>query len=172
MMDLSKVYYSLIIVGVIIVLSTIGISTTSGVTGTLAGYSFIMIGLVFLTATILINLGKSNPNTTNVISYIVSAGPFLFLLACMCYLLFILSTNMPIISDGHVSLGYYNFSNIITALIIAQLVVFYYGTQENQYKITHSISKLYGLSIYILGLITLLCMFTLHTILTKFTTDG
>ena len=170
MIDLSKVYYSLIIVGVIIVLSTIGISTTSGVTGTLAGYSFIMIGLVFLTATILINLGKSN--TTSFISYIVSAGPFLFLLACMCYLLFLLSTNMSIISDGHVSVGYYNFSNIITALIMAQLVVFYCGTQENQYKTSHSLSKLYGLGIYILGLITLLCMFTLHTILTQFTTDG
>jgi hypothetical protein len=172
MIDLSKVYSSFIVVGIIIVLSTIGISSKSAIIGTLAGYSFIITGLVFITATLLINLSKPGSKLSSAIAYATSAGPFLFLLGCLGYLLYILSTNMNIISDGHVSVGYFNFSKIIMALIAAQLVLFYYGTQGDQYKLNHSLPKTYGLSIGLLGLITLLCIGTLDTILTKFTTDG
>lgn len=172
MIDLSKVYFSFIAVGIIIVLSTIGISSNSAIAGTLAGYSFIIVGLIFITSTLLINLSKPSSKPPSAIAYATSAGPFLFLLGCLGYLLYILSTNMDIISDGHVSVGYYNFSKIIMALIAAQLVLFYYGTQADQYKISHFLPKTTGLSVALLGLITLLCIGTLHTILTKFTTDG
>lgn len=167
---IAKVYYSVITVGVIIILSTIGTSSTAAVTGTIVGYSFIIVGLLMITGVSMGNLGYNG--NKSVMSYLLTTGPFLFLLGIICYLLYLLSTNMKVIGDGNVSIGYYNFSNIVTTLIIAQLIIFYFGSQEKNFKETFTLSKVYGLFIYILGLVTLLCIFTLATILTDFTTDG
>ena len=166
----AKTYYSLIIVGTIIIFSTIGTSSVGSVTGTIIGYSFIIVGLLIISGVSLSKMGSHG--NFNIISFLMTSGPFLLTIAILSYLLYLLSIYFKQITDGNVSKGYYTFSNIIIILIIAQLIIFSYGSQEKHFKTTYSLSKVYGMTLYLLGVITLFTVFTLGTILKYFTTDG
>ena len=115
-------------------------------------------------------LGTSG--NANIMSFLTTVGPFLFIISSLIYLIYLLSIYFNKITSGHVSNGYNTFSNIIIVLVIAQLIVFYYGSQEKTFKTYHTLSKIYGMFLYLVGLLTLLSIFSLGTILQYFSTDG
>jgi len=57
----SYIYNSLIVVGIIIVLITIGANSISGLTGMMIGYSFIISGVFLLVGILMNNISKSHP---------------------------------------------------------------------------------------------------------------
>lgn len=162
----NNVAYSLIAVGVIIISCTLGTSSPGGVTGTMIGYCFIIIGLSLISS-YLIN------SISNVSQFFYTAGPFVMIISTILYLVYLLGKYFNRITSGNVSSGYYTFSNISLALIIIQLVVFYNATTAKSFNTeSPTLSKLNSMIIYLIGTINVISVITLGTILTYYITDG
>ena len=106
-----------IIVGTLLLFITSG-STSIG--GILAGYSFIGIGLL-LTLSYTIKLINDNPSESK--SWFGAISPFILILSVIGYSIYLVVTYQNKIKSGHISQGYYNFSNISTVLILVQLML-------------------------------------------------
>lgn len=136
----------------------------------IASYSILATAIILVSGII---LSKLSVNYTNVstMKYIMllfnNCGPYLLMLSIIGYTLFLLINYKTNISGGHVSDGYYTFSNISTILILLQLYIVLNGTNESG-----NISKIQGLSLYLIGVINWICVITLYIILNNFHTDG
>jgi hypothetical protein len=164
-----NVAYSLICVGIVIILFTLGTSSTGGVTGTMIGYCFIIIGMLLITGylikTIMPGLGLE--------AMFFTIGPFLMIISTILYILYLMGKYFDRITTGNVSGGYYTFSNISLILIILQLVVFYNATTSKTFKTdSPTLSKLNSMIIYLLGTINIISVATLGSILAYYITDG
>ena len=169
----AKIYYAFIVVGVGLTFFTLGAKSKATMTGTIVGYSFIVAGLFMMIAVSMSKMfGPTNLSKNGVSEFLYTIGPFLLIIATISFLLHILSQHYDAITSGHVPNGYYNFSNIVVVLIIAQLAVYYNGTLQQGYKETFALSKVISLMIYLLGLINLLSVITIWILLTYFSTDG
>jgi len=164
----AKTYTSLIITGAIIICLTIGTSSVASVSGTIVGYSFIAVGFLILSG---VSMSKMRENAS-LMSFLYTIGPFLLIIASIFYVIYLLSFYFNKITSGNVSNGYYSFSKIVLVLIVSQLIVFYYGTQEKTFKMSHSLSKIYGMLLYLIGLLAIISIYSLGTILAYFSTDG
>lgn len=164
------IYKSLIIVGIIIILATIGSASSVNLKGTILGYWFIGIGILILIATtmkIVINAGaSSNINILNIL------GPFLLILGAIGYTMYLLIIHFNRISDGNISSGYVNFSNVSLMLMMIQLYIFYLGTNTKEYQDKKSFSKIYSSLLYLIGFLNIIAVVTVGIVLTYFTTDG
>jgi len=156
-----NVAYSLICVGIVIILFTLGTSSTGGVTGTMIGYSFITIGMLLITGYLIKTI------TPGLEAMFFTIGPFLMIISTILYILYLLGKYFDRITTGNVSGGYYTFSNISLILIILQLVVFYSATIGKA-----TLSKLNSMQIYLLGTINIISVATLGSILAYYITDG
>jgi hypothetical protein len=74
----STMYNSLLLVGVIIIVCTIGSTTSSGLTGTITGYSFFTAGILLLIGYLITNILHSS--SSNIFLTMINVGPFLLLL--------------------------------------------------------------------------------------------
>lgn len=166
----SNIYNSLIVVGIIIIICTIGSNSASSLTGTITGYSFIITG-IFLLTSYLMNQMRSSSVPDN-IPTIPAFAPFIVLIGILIYMIYLLSVYFNQITNGDVSSSYYNFMNIFVVLLMLQLYIFYNGTQDKRLKDTGFVSKVTGLILFLLELINIVVVITLGVILKYFTTDG
>jgi len=168
-----NIYYSLIAVGLIILLCVANTNTSGGITGSMVGYSFIVSGLLILMGNLMYNLNIHKSNGGNYgASLFFSIGPFLSIIGIIIFTLYLLGIYFDRIVSGNVSKGYYNFSQISFLIIIIQIVIFYTGTQSPQYKATYNISRSISLCLYLLSVINVIVLITMYVILTYFSTDG
>ena len=165
----SNIYNSLIVVGIIIIICTVGSNSASSLTGTITGYSFIITGTLLLMGYL---MSGYRQGISSIVSILLTVGPFIVLIGILIYMIYLLSVYFNQITNGDVSSSYYNFMNIFIVLLMLQLYIFYNGTQDKQFKDTGTVSKVTGLILYLLELINIVVIITLGIILKYFTTDG
>jgi hypothetical protein len=171
----SLVYKALIYVSVILFLISFGTSGNTTISALISGYSALALGILMILIMLLNNVmntiqGKA---TFEIITTILMAsGPFLLMLAVIGLILYLIITYSKIIGDGHVSNGYYTFSNISILLFLLQIYLLYSNMDTEKFKITGKLSSITSSLIYLLGVISSMCALILYTILKYFTTDG
>jgi len=166
----SSIYNSLFIIGIIIIICTIGTNTPSGLTGTIIGFSFFTAGVLLLIGYLMTNILQSS--SSNIFLILENIGPFVLLTGILIYIIYLLSINYDLISKGNVPDSYYNFMNIFTLLLIIQVFVFYNGMQTKEFKYSGLLSKINSMLLYFLEIINIIVVITLGTILKYFITDG
>jgi len=163
----SNIYNSLIVVGIIIIICTMGSSSASSLTGTITGYSFIVTGSLLLMGYLM-----NNMKGLSIISQLITVGPFVVLIGILVYMIYLLSFYFNQITNGNVSNGYYSFMNIFVVLLMVQMFIFYNGTRDKSFIETGAIGKVTGLVLYFLEIINIIVVITLGIILKYFSTDG
>uniref|UniRef100_A0A6C0K4F5 V-ATPase proteolipid subunit C-like domain-containing protein n=1 Tax=viral metagenome TaxID=1070528 RepID=A0A6C0K4F5_9ZZZZ len=163
----SNIYNSLIVVGIIIIICTMGSSSASSLTGTITGYSFIITGTLLLMGYLM-----NNMKGLSIISQLITVGPFVVLIGILVYMIYLLSFYFNQITNGNVSNGYYSFMNIFVVLLMVQMFIFYNGTRDKSFIETGAIGKVTGLVLYFLEIINIIVVITLGIILKYFSTDG
>jgi len=136
----------------------------------IASYSILASAIILVSCIILskISVGFPNVSTLKYMTLMfINCGPYLLMLSIIGYTLFLLINYKSNISGGHVSDGYYTFSNISTILILLQLYIVLNGINEGGY-----INKTQSLFVYLIGVINWICVITLYIILNNFHTDG
>jgi len=167
----SNIYNSLIVVGIIIIICTIGSSSASSLTGTITGYSFIITGTLLLMGYLMNNI-NNNQNGSSIISQLMTVGPFIVLIGILVYMIYLLSYYFNHITNGQVANSYFNFMNIFVVLLIVQMFIFYNGTRDKRFIETGAIGRVTGLVLYFLEIINIIVVITLGIILKYFSTDG
>jgi len=165
---ISNIYNALIASGIIIILFTIGTSTSSGLTGTIIGYSFVITGILLLSGNLMNNFNVSTP----LISKIITLGPFILLIGILITMIYLLSFYFNEIINGNVSGSYYNFMNIFAVLLLILFGIFYSGTRDKVFKNDGVLNKITGLFLYLIEVINIIVIIILATILKYFSTDG
>lgn len=168
----SNIYNSLIAVGIIIIICTIGSNSVSSLTGTIIGYSFIITGTLLLMGYLMNNINSFHQNGTSIIAQLITVGPFVVLIGILVYMIYLLSYYFNQITKGNVANSYFSFMNIFIVLLMIQIFIFYNGTQDKKFKETGSLGKVTGLILYFLEIINIIVVITLGVILKYFSTDG
>jgi uncharacterized membrane protein len=158
MNSVEYIYYCLIISGIFIVIITLGLSS---VVGYIVGYSFIVSGFILLAGYLLFKLS----NKSDVSSIIFNIGPIIAIIGVITYYL-------SRITDGNISQTYYSFSNLFLTLVLVQSWVFYGALKDKQFQETKTMNRLYSSALYLLSLINVLIVISVHIILAYFSTDG
>jgi hypothetical protein len=165
MNSVEYIYYCLIISGIFIVIITLGLSS---VVGYIVGYSFIVSGFILLAGYLLFKLS----NKSDVSSIIFNIGPIIAIIGVITYYLSILGMYQKRITDGNISQTYYSFSNLFLTLVLVQSWVFYGALKDKQFQETKTMNRLYSSALYLLSLINVLIVISVHIILAYFSTDG
>ena len=161
-----------IIVGTLLLFITSG-STSIG--GILAGYSFIGIGLL-LTLSYTIKL--INDSSSESKSWFGVLSPFILILSVIGYSIYLVVTYQNKIKSGHISQGYYNFSNISIVLILVQLMLFYSSSSSQtandgkEGKGGMKIDRVFSMLLFFIGILNIVTVITIGIILALFNTDG
>jgi hypothetical protein len=136
----------------------------------IASYSILASAIILVSCIIISKISVGFPNVST-LKYMMlmfnNCGPYLLMLSIIGYTLFLLINYKSNISEGHVSDGYYTFSNISTILILLQLYIVLNGINEGGY-----INKMQSSFVYLIGVINWICVITLYIILNNFNTDG
>ena len=161
-----------IIVGTLLLFITSG-STSIG--GILAGYSFIGIGLL-LTLSYTIKL--INDSSSESKSWFGVISPFILILSVIGYSIYLVVTYQNKIKSGHISQGYYNFSNISIVLILVQLMLFYSSSSSQtandsskEGKGGMKIDRVFSMLLFFIGILNIVTVITIGIILALFNTD-
>jgi hypothetical protein len=165
MNSVEYIYYSLIITGILIIIITTGLSS---IVGYIVGYSFICAGFFLLLGYLMFKLN----GTSNFLNILTNIGPIIAIVGILAYYISILGIYKARISDGNIASGYYSFSNLFLILILIQSYVFYKALQDKQFKQTNSMDKISSMVLYLLSVISILVVISIHIILAYFTTDG
>jgi hypothetical protein len=166
------IYNSLLVVGLIIVFSTIGSNAASSLTGTIIGYSFIITGILLLVGFLLNNMNNLAGANFSFLSGLITIGPFILLIGILIYMIYLLSYYFSQITAGHISGGYYTFMNIFIVLLTVEFYIFYNSIQDKAFKTNGTIGKVTGMILYLLELVSIVTVITLGIILKYFSTDG
>jgi hypothetical protein len=169
------VYKALIYVSVILFLISFGTRGNTTIGALISGYSALTLSILMILIMILNNVMTTTQGkaTLEIIKTILmAAGPFLLMLAVIGLILYLIIIYSKIIGEGHVSSGYYTFSNVSILLFLLQIYLLYSNMDTEKFKITGKLSSITNSLLYLLGVISSICALILYTILKYFTTDG
>jgi len=177
---LTTFYISLITVGVILLLATIGSTSMNNLSGSIAGYSLVGAGILLLISYLLYGIFANKNeqsillknNRTSIMSAIYTTGPFFVVLGIISYSLYLLIKYKDRISQGNVAPGYQSFTIASIILILIQIGLFYIGTQKEGFKKTSRLDRVYSMLLYLIGIINIVIVITLYIILNFYSTDG
>lgn len=170
-----SVYKALIYVSVILFLISFWTSGNTTIGALITGYSALTLSILMILILLLNNImntvqGKSSFEMISTI--LMSASPFLLMLAIIAFILYLIIKYSKIIGEGQVSTSYYTFSNITIILFLLQIYLLYENMGTEKFKQTYKLSSVTSSLIYLLGVITGMCALIIYTILKFFTTDG
>jgi hypothetical protein len=106
------------------------------------------------------------------LNLLTNIGPIIAIVGILAYYISILGIYKARISDGNIASGYYSFSNLFLIVILIQSYVFYKALQDKQFKQTNAMDKISSMVLYLLSVISILIVISIHIILAYFTTDG
>ena len=141
----------------------------------IAGYSVLILGIMMILLILFNSIMKitEGQSTTQILyTILLTAGPFLFMLGIIAFILYLMITYKSIILDNHFANGYNSFSNIIVILILIQLYIIYRNISTDIFESTGKISKVTSSILYLLGILSAISSIFLFMILKYFTTDG
>jgi hypothetical protein len=164
---MPNVYYSLIVTGIIILFCLTG----SSLAATMAGYSFIIAGLIIMVA-YLVNGIQSIKSSRTGVNMLYTISPLLTIMGLIIYILYLLGIYFDRITGGHVSSGYYTFSQISSLIMLLQFIIFHYATLKPQFKTEYAIPSSTSLMLILLTILNAVSVYTIYLILTFYSTDG
>jgi preprotein translocase subunit Sss1 len=106
------------------------------------------------------------------LSVLLTAGPFIFMLGIIGFVIYLLVTYMDEIISGHVSSTYGSISNSLIVIFLAQIYVLYTAITSESFITTKKVNKLSSMVLYLLNIIGVVCTIILITVLKYYTTDG
>jgi hypothetical protein len=170
---------SLIIIGVILLLSTVGTSTLGAINGSMAGYFLMGFGIFMLILYLSFNISNNptniqyQPNSyrNQFMSILYTSGPFVVLMTIIIFSLIMLFHHKSSIAEGRVAPGYVNFTNVSIILILIQLWIFYSGTKSKGFQ-NGRLDRVYSMLLYLVGIINIVAVITIWIILNCYSTDG
>jgi hypothetical protein len=184
-------YTSLIIIGIIVLFSTVGTTSMGSLTGTIVGFSLICAGIALIICLLLYNIfanqhssgleyQRSNNSNSSLLmdkrtiymTMLYTTGPFLVLLLIVGYIIYLINKYKVRISEGNVAPGYVSFTNVSILLIMLQLWLFYSAMQQKNFKATGRLDRVYSMLLYFIGIINIVSVITLYIILARYSTDG
>jgi len=171
----STIYKACIIGAVIAFLIGFFTQSQTSLGAYISGYSVLTFGIAMILIILLSNVLKvsQNDSTLQVLgSIMLTAGPFILILAVIGFILYLLINYTNIIVSGHVAPSYNSFTTIISLLIFMQLYIVYTNINSDKFETTGKLSKLTSSIIYLIGVLTAICSIILYTILKYFSTDG
>ena len=161
-----------VIVGIIILFMTIGISNTQeGMYGQIIGYGFLACGFIISAATTT-NLFTCIESGKKFSFFLFSILPFIIIALLILLIIMMLVNYYNRIVGGKVTPDFYMLSKMFIILICAQIGVYYYGTTNKDSPQPGILSAAYGMSIYLLSLLNALVLVSLYIVLAYYTTDG
>lgn len=159
-----------IFVGIILLTMTTGISNTyEGMYGHIIAYGFLAVGFIVKAGTLVKGLNCSENKLS---FFFFSFFPFIFVALIIILSMILLYSYFNRIVGGKIASDFGTFSRMFIVVIIAQLVIFYNGTQSKDYKENGTLSSAYGMCIYLFSVINILILISLYIILAYYTTDG
>ena len=171
----STIYKACIIAAVIAFIIGFFTQSQTSLGAYISGYSVLILGIAMILIILLSSVLKVTQNDSSLqilASIMLTAGPFILILAIIGFILYLLINYKTIIISGHVAPGYNSFTTIISLLIFMQLYIVYKNITSDKFETTGKISKLSSSIIYLIGVLTAICSIILYTILKYFTTDG
>ena len=173
--DFSELYASIYkgFIGATIIAFSIGMSTTGSTSFGCyqAGYSVYTLAIMLILIKLLNNYLKKSEVNSSMSTTIFTISPFVLILFCIGWLLYLNITYKTIIIDGQVSSGYYIFSNIAVILLMIQLCIVYSIITSSSFD-EKNVNPVTSSSIILLGVLTAISINIVYTILKFFTTDG
>lgn len=168
----SIVYFSLIIVGLILAFVSMMLKNASSIPVTITSYSCLAVGILLVMSTLLYGKRESMTWTQMFTFFKVNLGPFLVILALIGYLLYLTIYYKNLISNGHLSGSYYTFNTISLLLICMQVGILYNAMKKPSFESTGNIPLTHSAFLYLLGTINFVFALTMGVILKYFSTDG
>jgi hypothetical protein len=171
----SSIYKGLIIAGVVAFIIGFFSNGNVSIDSYIAGYSVLILGIMMILIILfnnLLNVSQDLSNFQLLYTIFLTSGPFLLMLCVIAFILYLMITYKKNIIDGHVSSGYYSFSNISVILLLIQLYIVYMNISTPKFDETGKISKVTSSIVYLLGVLTAISSIIMFTILKYFTTDG
>jgi hypothetical protein len=161
----SSVYKGFLLTGVTLFVVGLFLSGINFINAYLVGYTSLIIGLLCILVVIFIQV-QSLSDT------LIFAGPIILMIGVICFITYLLWSNMNIIVDGHVSQGYYAFNTISTLLILTQIYIVYSVISSEAFESKSIIPKVQSAILYLLGVLSAISTTSIYIILKYFRTDG
>jgi hypothetical protein len=163
-----------IIVGCVLLAITIKmVNTSAGLNGQIIGYAFLASGFIVKSGLLMsLLLGNCLKDQQPLMFFLTSVLPFIITVLVIFYIISILNSYFNRITTGKVTKGFDTFTRMFIVVLIAQFAIFYNSTSSDKYKKEHTISPVYGMSIYLLSIINMLIAITINIILAYYSTDG
>jgi len=136
-----------------------------------AGYVVFALSIMLILIKFLNKILRKNQESASMENTFLTISPFILMLFIVSFLLYFTIKYKSIIIDGHVSSGYYTFSNITIVLLLIQLSIVYSIITTTSFD-EKGINPVTSSIILLLGVLTAISTNILHTILKYFTTDG
>ena len=169
----SLVYKALILTSVVLFIIGFVTDSTLSVNAYIVGYSVLSLGILTILSILFSSINKNEPTPTStskmLYSLLLAAGPFILILSIVAFVLYLLIYYKSNIINGHVSSGYYSFSNVIVILLLCQIYMIY---SNANFETTGKISKITSTIILLLSVLTGISAIILYTILKYYSTDG
>ena len=161
----SSVYKGLIATGVVLFIIGMFLSGMNHVNAYLVGYIFLILGLLCVLVLIF-------NRVQGVYDVLLFAGPIILMVGVLCFIMYLLFTNKDIISDGHISQGYYTFNTISTIIILVQTYLIYNIISSEMFESKSIIPKVKSAILYLLGVFSVISTTSIYIIVRYFKTDG
>jgi len=171
----SSVYKGFIVAGLVSFIVGFFTQGLVSLNSYIAGYSILILAIAMMLLIIfntVLKITEGNSTLQIMSTLLMSAGPFLLMLAIISMLLYLIVKYKSILIDNHVSSGYYSFSNITTILLFIQLYIVYTNVFTDSFQSTGKISKVTSGIIYLLGVLSSMSVAIIYIILKYYTTDG
>ena len=164
----TSLYKGFIITSVLLFLISLGTTGETNIGSVIAGFSVLIVSILMIMTDLLavaIPSMRGAPMFKSFLSVLLIAGPFIFMLAIISVVIYLLVTYMNEIIEGHVSSTYGSISNSLIILFLAQIYVLYTTITSDSFVATSMV-------LYLLNIIGVVCTIIMITVLKYYTTDG
>ena len=171
----QTLYTTAWVVGSVLLMTTNGVYSLSGVRGSMVGYIMIMVGLMLLfmqMVSFIINQYNSGNKVEGMWRFVFSIIPILGISYLLLYYIRLYYTNQDKISGGNIASEFTTYVKVSNLLFFFILGILIYATRKDLFKKQNQIDMANASFLYLLLLLSIADAYILNTILVFYTTDG
>ena len=168
-------YKALLIASIISFIIYYFLSGQTSLGALISGLVVLTLCLILILYIVLYNVIDGLKNASffqSIIGILNVSGPFFVMLFVIVLFLYLLITNKERIIKGRVSNSYYTFSNIIILILLLEMYFLYKNVSSPNFESIKKFSKITGIILYLLNVITGISAITLYMILKYYSADG
>ena len=171
----ASLYKGFIITTVLLFLISLGTKGETQFGAVIAGFSVLIVSILMIMTDLLalaIPSMRGASMLKSFLSVLIIFGPFIFMLAIISFVIYLLVTYMNEIIQGNVSSTYSSISNSLIILFLAQIYVLYTTITSDSFVTTKKVNSLTSMVLYLLNIIGVVCTIIMLTLLKYYKTDG